>query len=424
MKKQIDYVMSFFIVVILLIEYRFFFLLPIPNMIQRTMTYHNKVLLFLLSIFLFVMYGMYRKKLLFSKYVYGYIMLISISAFYAYIKYQPNLSEIILPMFAYLSLLLYFPLRRYFKHHFSFFISTLTGMNIIANLLLLAQLILYRITFNVFMYIYEFYNVGRVYTRDGDIRITYLGTIISFSCVISMGFLFFNKEEKKLYKNSKFIHIVNVVLSLAYFQLVSQTRMYVLVLIGTFVFLIYFHINSKNIVFSMLKQVLFFTGIIIVIYSTGVLDYLINLIIPFFDGSSVEDGSYYARMEALSYFSSVISRNPVFGNGLLSPDRSSLYYNIITGPMGYAFYTDVGILGTTAQFGIPMLVWYVFLLKKIYYVYNKQKNKIIFSLLVFMMLSSGTLIVLDPQRIVFLTLALSVIDYLDYDKINSVDKFY
>lgn len=155
---------------------------------------------------------------------------------------------------------------------------------------------------------------------------------------------------------------------------------------------------------------MFFIVILLLVFYSGVLDYFRMLIQPFIDGSYIYDGSYYARLESLNYFSDVIKSNPLFGNGLLLPNAKSSYYNIITGPMGYAFYTDVGILGLTAQFGIPMLIWYLLLIKYIFKIYQINHNKIILSLVIFICLSSATLIVTDPQRITFLILSLSIID--------------
>lgn len=193
LNKKLNYVLNLFILLILLIEYRFFYLISFPDMIQKTMTYHNKVLVFLVSLGLFLCYGVYKKNVLFSKYVYSYIILIALSALFSYLKYQPNLNEIVLPLVAYLSIVLYFPMRRYLKNHTPFFINLLTWLNIIANVVMVIQLFYYRLTFKVFLHIYEFYSVGRIFTRDGDIRITYLGTIISFSCIVSIGIIFLKK---------------------------------------------------------------------------------------------------------------------------------------------------------------------------------------------------------------------------------------
>lgn len=410
LNKKLNYVLNLFILLILLIEYRFFYLISFPDMIQKTMTYHNKVLVFLVSLGLFLCYGVYKKNVLFSKYVYSYIILIALSALFSYLKYQPNLNEIVLPLVAYLSIVLYFPMRRYLKNHTPFFINLLTWLNIIANVVMVIQLFYYRLTFKVFLHIYEFYSVGRIFTRDGDIRITYLGTIISFSCIVSIGIIFLKKSQYKLLKTDIKIHWLNILLSLIYFQFISQTRMYVIVILGTIFILMYVSVKSKNFIVNIIRQIMFFIVILLLVFYSGVLDYFRMLIQPFIDGSYIYDGSYYARLESLNYFSDVIKSNPLFGNGLLLPNAKSSYYNIITGPMGYAFYTDVGILGLTAQFGIPMLIWYLLLIKYIFKIYQINHNKIILSLVIFICLSSATLIVTDPQRITFLILSLSIID--------------
>lgn len=392
---------------LLLIEYRFFFLIKIPDFIQKTMTYHNKLLIFIISIVFFIVYGLYKKKLLFTYEIVVFLSLILISIFYSYEIYNPQLNEIIIPAVSYLMIILYFPLRKVLVNNISLFIKLLSILNIMACLTLITQYTVFTFNRTVFLSIYEFYRSGEIAIRNGDIRITYLGTIISLSCIISIGVLI--NTSKKIEVN-RFMHVSNILLSLIYFQFISQTRMYVVSILATIIIQFYFVLSDKN--NKWLKRILFLIGLVFVSYSFGIVDFIIQLIAPIRDGSYIYDGSYYARLDSIEFFSEVIKNHPFSGNGILDPNVGSPHYYQIHGLKGQSYYSDVGILGTVAQFGLPMFFWYVFLLYKIFIIRKRTNDLLINSLFLFVIITSATLIVLDPQRMLFLIITLAIIDVM------------
>lgn len=393
------------ITLILLVEYRFFFLIRIPDFIQRTMTYHNKLLIFILCFSWYLIYGLNRKKKIFSFLINVFIMLIFISMFYSFKKYDPQIDEILVPAVAYLTIFLYFPLRKFLINNFSFFVKVLTWFNIIASLILLLQYLVYSFSGNLFLSVYEFYRSGEIAVRNGNIRITYLGTIVSFSCILSIGIFF---KYKGIVNKRRIFHLCNIALSLIYFQVVSQTRMYVVSTVATLI--LHFYYKLSNDTNKWLKRIVLIVGLVFIGFSVGLNDYISNFIEPLRDGSYIYDGSYYARLDSVEFFSQVAMDKPFLGNGILSPNTGSLYYSQIRGVRGQSFYTDVGLIGTAAQFGFFMVVWYVLLLLKIFKIRILTKDSIINSLFLFILITSATLIVLDPQRILFLTISLAVID--------------
>lgn len=391
-----------FYLLILFIEYRFFFLIRIPDVIQRAMTYHNKMILLSVIVIFTITFGLYKRKIVFTNYIFFFLLIVFLSSIYSYFKYHPTSEEILVPLAAYCCILLYFPLRKIFSNSFEECVKLLTLFNIIACLVLFLQFIIYDLNGNIFLSIYEFYRSGEVAVRDNHIRITYLGTAISLSSVISVGYLFSAK-------NQKLTHLINVVFSIVYFYFVSQTRMYVFALLAVVIF--QYNVGAGNKNKNHVKMFLWIIFVVTIFFSFGLYDYIYSILAPIFDGSYTSIGSYYARLDALEYFTEVIINNPLTGNGLLKPNRGSIYYHIIHSFSGNATYSDVGILGVTAQFGIPMLLWYLFLMKKMFRILKIAKKPILHSLFLFTIFTSLTLIVLDPQRIFFIAFTLAIFDY-------------
>lgn len=400
MTKKNGFVGIVLTVLVLLVEYRFFFIIRIPAILQRTMTYHNKTLLLLISIFFLMIFGLYVKKIHFTTDIALFLILIGISTWYSYSQYSPRFNEILIPLFAYLSIILYFPLRRVLLSDYESFVKIITIFNVIACLILIAQYFYYEINTNLFLSIYEFYRSGQTAIRNNHLRITYLGTVISLSAVLSIGQLFSNKSKK--------IHFFNLFLSFIYFFVVSQTRMYVFALLGVIAFQ-YNKLFSKNRnnILGILFWILF--GIIM-FFSLGLNDYILAMLKPILDGSYVSNGSYYARIESIEYFYSVLKNKPILGLGLFDPDLGSPYYYLVHSLTGHAMYTDVGILGNIAQFGFPMSIWFLIVMFKMYKIKKIVSDNTLDSLFLFIIFTSLTLIILDPQRIFFLTCTLAIFD--------------
>ncbi|MBO0467081.1 hypothetical protein JZO73_05985 [Enterococcus plantarum] len=388
---------------IFMIEYRFFYLIRFPDFFQKLFTYQNKTLLFLITIVLCILWGKGRVKLQLSKYIVSLLIWISISAIYCIIVYKPHLNEVLVPFTAYFSLLLYYPLVNIMRRDLGKLIVILTWFNIMACIILLMQFVVYKETGKLFLSVYEFYKTNMLTIRDGNVRIIYSSTIVSLSALISMGKIF--DEEKR----NKLFHWTNLLLSLLYFYLVSQTRMYVISLLIVFV-LLFIRKNSK-LQLSKIVSFIFGISIISIFFSLlGFFDYVFNLINPLLYGTYQNDGSYYARLDGIQYYLNVIKEKTVLGLGMFDPDRTSIFYNLVHGNTGKLFYTDIGILGSMAKLGAPVLIWYIFLLRKLGAIVLNVKENIVFSLYSFIVLTTITLVVLDPQRIFFLTFSMAIFE--------------
>lgn len=393
---------------VILCEYYFFYVIPFPETVQKFVTYKNKsgllILIFLAYIGIRFFDNNAQRIGLFSVYVAIFTCLAIVSAVYCITHYSFSKNELLVPFVAYISILWFVPLTLYLRHHLGHFILVLTSVNLIAGIILIFQGIYFLFRKNVFLHIYELYQSGLIPVRNGQLRITYLGTVISLSCVISIGILF-NHETR-----NQVLHVANILVSFVYFVFVSQTRMYIVCLL--LVMTVQFVKKNMKLTANNLLLLYSFIIAIVLLYFLIIRGYISSIIAPLIDGSYQTNGSYYARMDAITYFINIIKSHLTFGLGILDPGAYTNNYTIFHGPTGFAMMTDVGLLGSVARMGIPILVWYVLLLTKLYRLQRTAENYVLSSLFYFILFSSFSLIVLDPQRIFFLSSSLAVFNQL------------
>lgn len=409
--KKIN-ISSIFVNLVILCEYYFFYVVPFPASVQKFFTYKNKIglLFFIILAYLSVriLNSNKQKVGIFNNYVILFLCLIFISVIYCINKYEFAKSELIVPLVAFISILWFVPLSLYLRNHMGYFVMSLTYTNIIAGIIVLIQGIYFFISQNVFLHVYEIYQPGIFPVRNGLLRITYLGTVMSLSCVVSIGILFSERSKHKK------LHITNCIITFLYFLLVSQTRMYIFCL--TLVVVILFIKKNFKLTSNSLLKLFLFTICFVFVYFFVLRDYAYDIIRPLLNGSYQYDGSYYARIDAISYFFNTIKENTFLGLGILEPGRFTDNYATFHGPTGHAVMTDVGLLGSVARLGIPILIWYIFLLFKLYWLQHISNNFLLTSIFYFILFTSVSLIVLDPQRIFFLSTSLAIFNYVFTEK--------
>ena len=391
-----------------LLEYRFFFLLPLPYVIDKLNTYHTRYLELVCVLVMCLTYCRYRKKnYSYFNYVLIFLMLITVDLLFTISRYLgASVHEVIAPFSTYLLILMYFPLSSYFRsdRHFEYFKRLFLLFNTSACVLLAFQAFVYNSKHRLFLRVFEITYLDDLQIREGMLRITYLTTIVSVSVV-------FSAVELLSVRKHVIPNFVNLIVSSVYFGYVAQTRMYIMVLLLVVLYIFYF-LRKKTNRFIIISSVLI--GTVLIVYLAIKLDVktiMYELVEPLLNGSYKRDGSYFARLEALSHFSKAILKYPLTGLGIIIPDTTSDYYYVIHGPHGWAVYTDVGILGTTAEFGLPMLIWFICLMARTWKAIGKQRSEHEFyskAFFVFVLLSCVSLSIFDPQRIIILPLVLAI----------------
>ena len=398
------------IMLLLLMEFRMLFLIPLGPLTKLN-TYHNKMLEVawvgvILICFMHFKVSDYKLR----GAVGALLVMVTLSMVYAFIRYPGiEAKEVIVPFFSYLLLLLYFPLSDYLdtEEGMRRFIFTLQIICIVACAVMVLQAFIYNSRHKLFLSIYEIKQNGGIPSnksntlRDGHLRITYLTTGASIAMVISLVNLIALRTKSLL-------DIGCIGVSGVYFLYVARTRMY-LAIFALIAVYIYFFINTrkKNKRFAILFGAVM---VVIIFFAADIPGMVSEFVEPLLTGTYKDDGSYYARIAALLFFGESIVTHPLMGLGVVKTGAESIYAEALRGPDKLAYFTDVGVFGGTAEFGLPFLIIFIYVLRKSFlkssdaHVKNYAYSK---SLWWFIIFSSLTLSVFDPQRVIAYAIALS-----------------
>ena len=187
---------------------------------------------------------------------------------------------------------------------------------------------------------------------------------------------------------------------------VDQSRIYLTAVLISIVFIAI--LNSKNSL-GFTKVLLY---VILIILSVFIISNIYHSISDTL--ADANNGSNFARKEAIAYYLSNIKSYFFTGYGLVVPDKYSMFYTFIKGPMGIYNYSDIGIFGIFASLGIFAVVWYVWILVKGIYLTCKLKNRyslLCWGLLIEMIISMFTMTYFDASRIFSFVLVLVIISY-------------
>lgn len=412
MKIKIRKFNIFEIVVLLylLLETRFFYLVSMGK-VNNFVTYKNKMLIAIVTALMVMFFFILKKKInicSINKWCLIFITYCVFEALRNKTTYNLNLNQMLLAFHGYLLFLLCVFLNACpdRKRLSQFIIKTLTLFSVILSTLFVFQAFVYNTFRYSFLKINEYQSLAFAETRSWGIRLTFPGTLIIFSLLISWGVL-----QKK--KNDK-LHIFNIVLGGLYIVYVCQTRMTTLVIICTMLLVLVFNKVGRK--YSILKK-----AIVIIMALTVLLAPL--YIDSIFDSNT---GSVYARTYAYKFYIEKIVENPLFGIGLLPDDKTNATITkTLHGDLGYANITDVGIVGYSVQFGIVGIILLIALVLIIYGNFKryKKKDNIYYSCLaccIYILGTCSTLSIFDTQRIVMLPFVLFLINCLESGKPISV----
>ena len=283
-------------------------------------------------------------------------------------------------------------------------IRLITIVNIICIFVYAVQCFMYQYNGVIFLNISKraLYNgVQVLYFRNGRIRIIDSSDLILFSYLLSLIQVFSYKERQNCT-----LCIVNVIASLFSFFYIQQTRSIQLIAVALFmvIFLFYYHPNNKN--GFLIKKITVFAGIVLILLLGG--ESFINRF-----SVSKSEGSYFARVGAIQYYSTMLGRSIFSGFGFLNENEGNIS-SLIHGPFNYYYPDDVGIIGTWVKYGLVVVVWYasiiVSTLKKSI---ASRKYKLIYATcFFFLLLTSITLSLLDNTRIVVFAMLLVLLKFI------------
>lgn len=212
---------------------------------------------------------------------------------------------------------------------------------------------------------------------------------------------FYNGTRKRT------VHLLMAVVGMVAMLFVQQTRGYtisVVIALGIIVLM-----NNRTTLKVLLNVLLIIGAIVYLVYSGILADLLASL--------NPETGENIGiRLIAMDYFWKEFIQSPLIGHGLAIGTQ---YISIARGPIELYFYSDVGIVGSLAQYGLFYLVIYVwpmirmgrmtielFANKKV-----RQEYAFLIGLYCLLLLTSVSLIVTDMFRMLLFPFCIAIFEY-------------
>ena len=401
----------FLIILIFLLDVNFLMLIPVTGVIQQVNNYVNKYLIvgiiFFLCIYLLPFITGYVKKrrslILFIFYVLGTVFFISIISM---IKYNENILDVFTCWHHYLVILMVFPLIYIIKKE-----KCIDGIERI--IIVLSILYCMICLFQQFVYLKSGSIVLPGLTesdysfRNGYVRLR--GSNLHAFAFIFMCSRFFTTDKNN--RKKKIIYILGIIIEIMAQLYAYLTRSFIVVYLAIMI-VIYFGANKRQ-QFSRIFAVTAVGGLSLQFIDIG--SFIESFSINSIQGTGL---STLNRLEAASYFLSVFLKKPLYGNGFIRDSRIDLV-NVLHGPYGLYSYSDIGFLGLLGETGVLGGSLYIILLlylsrKTIKILKNKKSYSgystgVVVGILSFLIFTSPTLIVTNPENIIDIPLALSIV---------------
>ncbi|AWV72453.1 hypothetical protein C0W45_02450 [Latilactobacillus curvatus] len=340
-------VMKLLFILLLLSQYGFFMLIPSAK-ITRGLVYSPWIGLIIVLIMLSLI--SYTKIKDFGVLIVLFLAINVISFIWIIVQYKGVDSTAYTALGYAISSLLYFPIMKFKEKNDVYYLIAL--VNLIAVIIILLQVVFYNKTGQL---IIQSIDVQKLEIRHG-LRITYYDFIIMISFFTSI---------TRLFGKHKYLYRINSILSLIYIIYVSQTRYWEVLMIAFFAVVGV----SAVIADSKRKKIhliyIFIAPVVILGLVITARSLFSSLIAPLLDGSYKGNGSYFARMGEIDFYTDVIKLHPFFGTGNLTSKNTSPLWFTLHGPQGIFYTQDIGLYGDIARLGLGILVIFILTLKKL-----------------------------------------------------------
>lgn len=378
------------VVILLLSSTRFLYIMPLPSFFLQSAS--NIMCCAFFSILVCIIFWIINKKIdlgTFGIEIFILYVLVIVNCLFMFLEYGYSWDNIYYCIVPFLVLMSYFPLIQFIqsKVTLDFFLKWVEIIALLLAIVLLLQKYEYDKNSLLFLKVNIPFNFnGRFYdVSEGIIRIAIL---------ISAYYL--------ITKQINFVNFCCFIGSSLSIILVDQSRIYLLsVVLAIFVMIVVNIITSKQKSNLMIYTFLIIIGVIIAstLYSS-----LINTL------NNVNDGSNYARKDAIDYYFSVLKHHMWTGLGLYVPSIGEAYSDYIDGPLGIYNYSDIGIFGIYASLGLGGVIWYIWILIKGIKISYFSVNKVLcVGLISEMLVSMFTMTYFDSSRQFSLVLVLVIL---------------
>jgi|GEM_PF-5873865 len=411
-------IIKLIVLITIIIEVNFFYLLPLPPIFWLGNNDNNKIYIIGMTYIAIILIAIFNsRKIVINKYnlfmtVYLSIQVITSIVLVVHSKnlYSQSLFDMLMCADYLMVPIMVIPYMYLIKKEESFkkFLHIIFMIIFIVQIVIFLQGFIYLFTGSIVFKGMSETGIPRI--RGNNIRSTwsafnFIGIAYAFNCLINNKYYLTSKKKARSMMIITFINLL----------LFCNTR---LLIVATLFMLFIMYVFNKSIALRY-KIMLLVTGFFILIFG-GVLESFIMS----FDINGMYAGSTSVRIHEVEYYWNQFLSNPLFGMGLVRPIRSDLklvYGGIIGGTP-----TDVGILGLAAEVGIIGITMFgILLIRGIYIIrkldkYNNNRLLLI-GLLMYILATLPTLIITNISRIVALPLCMAIFESVYYNsKIKSV----
>lgn len=402
LEKKIDrYSIIKIITIFILVRETGFFSIPwLIKLYPFYINYYDKkdICILIGIIFLYLLYK-YKQKFIiinndgYLKACLAWISMIGLTFLISLVAYKNESIIMLCKKYYYYGLILSFFilifLFREYKDFYIFFLKSIVYVGTLYALFIILYKIVYEITG---IYIFDT-NYQLIQERGNTLRLARPADFISLSCILAFSFILKQKGNIKW--------IVYFIISLIAVFWVTQTRIYELAIIVSCVFGWLLYMDYKIIL--IIKKWWWVIAIIIC-------PFFIKFVYSFFAAEDL--GGTLVRLDGYIYFLKNINKNGVIGIGFIANPENDF---IIRGPELKYSLTDLGIVGFIGTYGFLGIIYLGILGVQFYKSFkysfkNKNQSEVIL-LIVYIFITSLSVIFNDLQRAIYLPIYLSMLSY-------------
>ena len=192
---------------------------------------------------------------------------------------------------------------------------------------------------------------------------------------------------------------------------ISKTRTAMLYLGLTF----FWMAMTEKRVHPLLKILSFFLIYLLLVAAVALSDRLIPAVRAYME----QDPGIMVRFRAIDHYLAQFRAYPLTGIGLISNSKSIPGWELLYGPRGQYYRSDVGAVGLINEFGLLGLFWVIWFLLSSFRRAGRSSAvlpRVIRSLVVFLTVSMVNLSMMDPGRCMYIFLVCTFLETLPADK--------
>lgn len=335
-------VVELLFIVIIILDSNLFYLNPFQGFILKLNSAYNKYLIVFLSFLLMVIApGMFK---IFSKnkkdlllYICYMLIAVFIVALFSFAKYKESLFDIITCMYHYMILFFSIPIYYcvYRRKEKDFIINSIINISVILCLILIVQVLFSNYMGKIIL---PGVNQDVISIRNGRMRFsTNSVNTLAIPFLASSIFCDDNKQGK-----IKSIIKLSIILFATFYVFMSRS----LLVVYAGIIIVCYLSGAKTKHFR--RWIVVLLGLLFITQLDAFTNFLESFSINSVQGTGL---STSVRLDAISYYWSVLKSNPLFGTGFIGDSVSGLQ-SILHGPYGFYYYSDLGAFGLLAETGI------------------------------------------------------------------------